>query len=73
MTQAPVVLPPAATPALPAIPVREVAPWLGFGVLLTAVLVYFVGIEQGATSLVGGQLVHEFAHDARHLLGFACH
>ena len=36
-------------------------------------LLYVVGFEQGATSMVGGQAVHEWVHDARHLLGFPCH
>ncbi len=35
--------------------------------------IYFVGAEQGATSLIGGKYVHEFVHDGRHLLGFPCH
>ena len=59
--------------ALPAIPLREVYPWallIGFIVVLA---LYFVGAEQGATSILGGRMVHEFVHDARHLLGFPCH
>jgi putative cobalt transporter subunit CbtB len=36
-------------------------------------VVYFVGVEQGATSLIGGHWVHEFVHDGRHLLGLHCH
>ena len=43
-----------------------------FGVLML-VLLYFVGAEQGATALVSGEGVHEWVHDARHLLGFPCH
>ncbi|MCW9276220.1 CbtB-domain containing protein [Klebsiella variicola] len=35
--------------------------------------IYFVGAEQGATSMFSGTQVHEFFHDARHLLGFPCH
>jgi putative cobalt transporter subunit CbtB len=34
---------------------------------------YFVGAEEGATSVISGMYVHEFVHDARHLLGFPCH
>jgi hypothetical protein len=34
---------------------------------------YFVGAEQGATSIIPGMYVHEFVHDGRHLLGFPCH
>ncbi len=54
------------------IPWRELAPWLVFGVLALLAL-YFVGAEEGATSLVPGMYVHEWVHDARHLLGFPCH
>ena len=62
-------------PALPAgtIPVRELLPWAIFAGLLCLVAIYFVGAEQGATSLIGGMYVHEFVHDGRHLLGFPCH
>ncbi|HYB06515.1 MAG TPA: CbtB domain-containing protein [Methyloceanibacter sp.] len=54
------------------IPVCEILPWLIFAVLLL-VLIYFVGIEEGATSIVPGMYVHEYVHDGRHLLGFPCH
>jgi hypothetical protein len=41
---------------------------------LTALAVlFFVGSEQGATSVFAGTGVHEFVHDARHLLGYPCH
>jgi cobalt transporter subunit CbtB len=56
-----------------AIPLRELLPWAVFGLLLAAVAVYFVGVEQGAVSLIGGHYVHELMHDGRHLLGFPCH
>ena len=56
-----------------AIPVREVLPWAVFGGLLLIIAIYFVGAEEGATSLIKGAYVHEFVHDARHLLGFPCH
>ena len=59
--------------SLPVIPLRELWPWLLFGGLLMLLLIYFVGAEQGATSLVRGRAVHEFVHDGRHLLGFPCH
>ena len=55
-----------------AIPVREIAPWIIFGVVMLLAL-YFVGAEEGATSLIPGMYVHEFVHDGRHLLGFPCH
>ncbi|GHG52518.1 CbtB domain-containing protein [Streptomyces griseocarneus] len=63
-------------PALPEIaPIsfKEIAPWLAFGGILMLVLLYFVGAEQGATSLIAGKDVHEWVHDGRHLLGFPCH
>lgn len=55
------------------IPVGEVLPWAVFAGLLLVIAVYFVGAEQGATSLFDGTYVHEFVHDGRHLLGFPCH
>ena len=61
---------PATRPA--AIPVRQILPWAVFGVFLLFAL-YFVGAEEGATSLTKGMAVHEFVHDGRHLLGFPCH
>jgi hypothetical protein len=60
-------------PAPIAIPVREWLPWLVFAGVMMLFLLYFVGTEQGATSLFHGTVVHEFVHDARHLLGFPCH
>jgi hypothetical protein len=54
------------------IPWREILPWLLFaGLALLAI--YFVGAEEGATSIIPGMYVHEFVHDGRHLLGFPCH
>lgn len=48
--------------------------WLAGTVFLALVLLYFVGVDQGATSIFGSDRhVHEFVHDARHLLGFPCH
>jgi hypothetical protein len=59
--------------SIPVIPFRELLPWVVFGGLLMLLVLYFVGVEQGATSLVHGRIVHEFLHDGRHLLGFPCH
>jgi hypothetical protein len=56
-----------------AIPLRELLPWAIFGGLLLLLAIYFVGVEQGATSMISGMYVHEFVHDGRHLLGFPCH
>ncbi|MFC0041524.1 MULTISPECIES: CbtB domain-containing protein [Actinomadura] len=48
--------------------------WLFGTVLLGVALYYFIGIDQGATSVFGNDThVHEFVHDARHFLGFPCH
>ncbi|TDB77854.1 CbtB-domain containing protein [Actinomadura sp. KC216] len=48
--------------------------WLFGAVLFGVVLYYFVGIDQGATSVFGDNMyIHEFVHDARHFLGFPCH
>jgi hypothetical protein len=48
--------------------------WLIGAALFAVAMYYVVGLEQGATSILGGNsYVHEFMHDARHLLGFACH
>ena len=60
-----------APPARP-IPIRDVLPWAVFALFLLVAL-YFVGAEEGATSLIKGMAVHEFVHDGRHLLGFPCH
>ena len=55
------------------IPLRTLFPWAVFGALLAIVLLYFVGAEEGAASVIGGTWVHEFVHDGRHLLAFPCH
>ena len=55
------------------IPLRSVAPYALFAGLLMLLLIYFVGAEEGATSIISGHYVHEFVHDSRHLLGFPCH
>ena len=69
MTQA------AAVPhSLPAsIPLREILPWAVFAGVIMLSLLYLVGMDQGATSLISGSTLHEFVHDGRHLLGFPCH
>ncbi|MDX3215307.1 CbtB-domain containing protein [Streptomyces sp. ME01-24h] len=55
------------------LPIRAILPWAVFFGVLMLVLLYFVGAEQGATSLMSGENVHEWLHDGRHLLGFPCH
>ena len=61
-----------ATPVV--VPAVKAATWL-FGAMFFALLAYyFVGVDQGATSVFGqNTMIHEFMHDARHFLGFPCH
>ena len=56
----------------PAVSIREILPW-GVFALVLGLLVYFVGVEQSGASVLGGNIVHEWVHDGRHLLGFPCH
>ncbi|WOQ16817.1 CbtB domain-containing protein [Raineyella sp. W15-4] len=47
---------------------------LSVTVLLALAIYYFVGFDEGMTSVFGDTMVvHEWVHDARHFLGFACH
>ncbi|MBW0092373.1 CbtB-domain containing protein [Pseudonocardia sp. KRD-184] len=62
---------PASTPV--AIPLNELVPWAVFAGVILLSLLYLVGMDQGATSLLSGSMLHEFVHDGRHLLGFPCH
>ncbi len=55
----------------PAISLRRELPWVVFGLSLLLVL-YVVAIDGSAASLARGDVVHEWLHDGRHLLGFAC-
>ena len=64
---------PRAIPAPVTIPLREWLPWATFAGFVMLFLIYIVGLEQGAMALVGGNAVHEWVHDARHLLSFPCH
>ncbi len=52
---------------------RELLPYALFAGVLMLLGIYFVGAEEGATSIIGGSAVHELLHDGRHLLGFPCH
>jgi hypothetical protein len=48
--------------------------WMFGAVLVALALYYFIGVDQGATSLFGSDMrIHEFVHDSRHFLGFPCH
>lgn len=59
--------------ATQAFPLAQLMSWASLAVLLAMLAIYFVGAEQGATSLLAGNTVHEFVHDGRHALGFPCH
>lgn len=63
------------TPAIdvPSIPLATIAPWAVLFGLLGLLAVFFISTEQGAVALLSGTGVHEWVHDARHLLGYPCH
>ena len=52
----------------------KAAAWLALTAFMALRVLYFVGVDQGAASVFGDNMyIHEFMHDARHLLGFPCH
>jgi hypothetical protein len=52
----------------------DAALWLTTTTVLALIAYYFIGYDQGAVSVFGSDThIHEFFHDARHLLGFPCH
>ena len=52
----------------------RVALILSITVFLALAIYYFVGIDEGMTSVFGKSMViHEWVHDSRHFLGFPCH
>jgi hypothetical protein len=56
------------------LPVSRAVLWLAGTVLLALAVYYFIGVDQGAVSVLGNDThVHEFVHDGRHFLGFPCH
>lgn len=59
--------------ALPTVALGPLAIWLSFFGLLAVLVVFFVSADQGAVSIPAGNAVHEWVHDARHLLGYPCH
>lgn len=65
----------AATPEIeiPTVPIADLGPWALFFGLLAAIVVFFVSADQGAVSIPQGTAIHEWVHDARHLLGYPCH
>jgi hypothetical protein len=60
-------------PSVPLMPLGDLIPYALLTALLAIILFYFVGAEEGATSVFPGMTLHEWVHDARHLLGFPCH
>ena len=61
-----------ATPVV--IPAARAALWLTTTLLIALGVYYFIGVDQGMTSVFGHNMaIHEFVHDARHFLGFPCH
>jgi len=68
-----VVEPAAESAPIPVASPRELLPYWIFAGIVLMLAIYFVGAEEGATSVFSGSAVHEFVHDARHLLGFPCH
>jgi hypothetical protein len=48
--------------------------WLVATVMFSLLAYYFVGVDQGAVSVLGSDMhIHEFLHDGRHVLAFPCH
>jgi hypothetical protein len=53
---------------------RKVLLILSITVFLAVAVYYFVGVDEGMTSVFGKTMViHEWVHDSRHFLGFPCH
>ncbi|MDX6228350.1 MAG: hypothetical protein QOI76_1740 [Frankiales bacterium] len=65
---------PVAVPTPVVLPISRAVVWLVGTALMALGVYYFVGVDQGATSVFGHNMaIHEFVHDARHFLGFPCH
>lgn len=65
--------PASGAPAIPTIPFGQLAPWALFFGLLGLLVLFFVSADQSAVSVPSGNAIHEWVHDARHLLGYPCH
>lgn len=63
----------AGLPVVPVVPLLSLGTWVVFFGLLAMLAIFFVSADQGALSLPAGNAVHEWVHDARHLLGYPCH
>ncbi|MEO7261360.1 MAG: CbtB-domain containing protein [Jatrophihabitantaceae bacterium] len=65
---------PTATATPVVVPVSVAALWLVSALFLALAMYFLIGVDQGAVSVFGqNSNIHEFVHDARHLLGFPCH
>ena len=63
---------PAATPVV--LPRTAAILWLVGTAIVALAAYYFIGVDEGMTSVFGKTLViHEWVHDSRHFLGFPCH
>ncbi|MFT4041822.1 MAG: CbtB-domain containing protein [Gordonia sp. (in: high G+C Gram-positive bacteria)] len=52
----------------------RVAILLSATVLIALLAYYFIGVDEGMSSVFGHTMVvHEWVHDSRHFLGFPCH
>ncbi len=61
-----------ATPVV--VSVSTAALWVAGALFLALAMYFLIGVDQGAVSVFGqNSNIHEFVHDARHLLGFPCH
>lgn len=60
-------------PTIRTIPLGQVVPWALFFGMVAVLVIFFVSTAQGALALPSGSVVHEWTHDARHLLGYPCH
>ena len=47
--------------------------WAWLVLALALATVYALTMENGATLQAGASYLHEFFHDARHMLGVPCH
>ena len=57
-----------------ALPISKAMLWLVGTALVALAVYYFIGVDEGATSVFGkSMMIHEFVHDSRHFLGFPCH
>jgi hypothetical protein len=61
------------SPTAPILPLKDLLPYAVLMVFIGMLGLYFVGAEEGATSIFPGMTLHEWVHDGRHLLGFPCH